>query len=93
LHGAVGCEALQQGKTVLQKMNDLTIDLDPLNPDEKVSLLHSCFFNEIEGRGGMFLSDETTERKPEVNKTKSPSFFDQIQSCNFEKIAHLAGIR
>ncbi len=93
LHGAVGCEALQQGKTVLQKMNDLTIDLDPLNPDEKVSLLHSCFFNEIEGRVGMFLSDETTERKPEVNKTKSPSFFDQIQFCNFEKITHLAGIR
>ena len=93
LHGAVGCEALQLEKNVLQKMSDLSIDLDPLNPDEKVSLLHSCFFNEIEGRLGMFLSEETTERKPEVTKTKSPSFFDQIQFCNFEKIAQLAGIK
>jgi hypothetical protein len=92
LHGAVGCEAMQQGKTVLQKMSDLSIDLDPLNPDEKKLLLYSCFFHEIEDRLEMLLSGNISEKKQEGDRAQSPSFFDKIQYRNFEKIADLAGI-
>lgn len=93
LHGAVGCEALQLGKAVLQKMNDLSIDLDPLNPDEKKVFLYSCLFHEVEDRLEKLLSGNTPERKLKDGRTQSPSFFDQVQYCNLEKIAHLAGIR
>ena len=95
LNGAVGCEALQLGKTVIQKMTDLAIDLDPLNPREKQPLLYPCFFNELENTLENLFIDNREGKIKEASGMNVPSFFDPIQYHTIEKInllAHRTGI-
>jgi len=90
INGSVGCEALQLGKTVIQKMTDLSLDKDPLNLREKQSFLYHCFFNELEGAMEMLMTDNFLLEKAKNDKKKMPSFFDPIQYHNFMKIVQLA---
>lgn len=89
VNGAVGCEALQLGKTVIQKMTDLSLDKDPLNPAEKQSLIYPCFFDELEPTIEMLLKDNNGKRKGGDGKQELPVFFDPAQAHAFRVIAEL----
>ena len=89
INGAVGCEALQLGKKVIQKITDLSIDLDPLNPHEKQALLSPCFFHELDGTLELLLADDNMKKTQRDYKMKIPSFFDPVQHHVIEKLVHL----